>query len=178
MQKHFKEYMLPMSASELDAKLVENTILVTCMLVTLGLEVRDIVRQCVQDVAASAIAKFMVGGLALLRCLMHVGDKIPRRAAGLLLHETSARKQLENMDIPGLITWAKVAGISKDDLDAAEALNLIITDESEYGPVKDRGYRKLIGCMLWPTRNAYPMISYAISQLCRCMEKPSEKAWE
>ena len=56
--------------------------------------------------------------------------------------------------------------------------NLITTDESEYGPVKDRGYRKLIGCMLWPARNAYPMISYAISQLCRCMEKPSEKAWE
>ena len=56
--------------------------------------------------------------------------------------------------------------------------NLITTDESEYGPVKDRGYRKLIGCMLWPARNAYPMISYAISQLCRCMEKPSEQAWE
>jgi hypothetical protein len=55
---------------------------------------------------------------------------------------------------------------------------LIITDESEYGPVKDRGYRKLIGCLLWPARNAYPMISFAVSQLCRCMEKPSEKAWE
>jgi hypothetical protein len=35
------------------------------------------------------------------------------------------------MDIPGLITRAKVAGISKDDLDAAEALT------SELDPVDD-----------------------------------------
>jgi len=55
---------------------------------------------------------------------------------------------------------------------------LIVVKEDEYEQVKARGYRQLIGCLLWPARNAYPMISFAVTQLCRCMEKPSERAWE
>ena len=30
----------------------------------------------------------------------------------------------------------------------------------------------------WPARNCYPVISWTCTQLCRCMEKPSEAAWE
>ena len=56
--------------------------------------------------------------------------------------------------------------------------NLIVPDAKEYEAVTKRGYRKLVGTLLWPARNAYPLISYAVVQLCRAMEKPSEKAWE
>ena len=55
---------------------------------------------------------------------------------------------------------------------------LIMTSEKEYKEVTDRGYRKLIGTMLWPARNCYPLISYALSQLSRSLEKPSEAAWK
>ena len=36
----------------------------------------------------------------------------------------------------------------------------------------------MVGGLLWPARNCYPQISYAVSQLARCMEKPSKRAWE
>jgi len=54
---------------------------------------------------------------------------------------------------------------------------LIIVEEEEYKRVTAQGYRSLVGTILWPARNAYPMISYAVTQLCRAMEKPSDKAW-
>ena len=55
---------------------------------------------------------------------------------------------------------------------------LIETDSAEYEAVTKRGYRRVVGTILWPARNAYPIISYAVVQLCRAMEKPSERAWE
>ena len=53
-----------------------------------------------------------------------------------------------------------------------------IVEKEEYEKVTQRGYRSLVGTILWPARNAYPIISYACTQLCRAMEKPSEEAWE
>jgi hypothetical protein len=55
---------------------------------------------------------------------------------------------------------------------------LKIVEKEEYEKVTQRGYRSLVGTILWPARNAYPIISYACTQLCRAMEKPSEEAWE
>ena len=55
---------------------------------------------------------------------------------------------------------------------------LIVPEAKEHETVTKRGYRKLVGTLLWPARNGYPIISYAVVQLCRAMEKPSEKAWE
>ena len=46
-----------------------------------------------------------------------------------------------------------------------------MTSKEEYREVSDRGYRKVIGTMLWPARNCYPVISYALSQLSRSLEK-------
>ena len=48
------------TASELDAMIIENSITKTCELNKLQLKVCDIVRQCIQDVAASSVCKFIV----------------------------------------------------------------------------------------------------------------------
>jgi hypothetical protein len=55
---------------------------------------------------------------------------------------------------------------------------LIIPEDEEHQRVTAMGYRRLIGTVLWPARNAYPVITYAVVQLCRAMEKPSERAWQ
>ena len=65
-------------------------------------------------------------------------------------------------------------GLKFTDLDG----KLVETDSAEYEAVTKRGYRRVVGTILWPARNAYPIISYAVVQLCRAMEKPSERAWE
>jgi hypothetical protein len=36
---------------------------------------------------------------------------------------------------------------------------------------------RLTGGLLWPIRNAYPAHSFAVSQLCKLMQSPCEKAW-
>jgi len=41
----------------------------------------------------------------------------------------------------------------------------------------DLGFRELTGGLLWPIRNAYPAHSFAVSQLCKLMQSPCEKAW-
>jgi hypothetical protein len=51
------------TASELDAMIIENSITKTCELNKLQLKVCDIVRQCIQDVAASSVCKFIAGVL-------------------------------------------------------------------------------------------------------------------
>ena len=53
----------------------------------------------------------------------------------------------------------------------------IIVSADEHTAVLKRGYRELIGGLLWPIRNAYPSCAFGISQLCRCMQTPSEVAW-
>ena len=81
--------------------------------------------------------------------------------------------------------WGHFRGTKKAPVKPADGLkftdndgNIIVPDAKEYEAVTKRGYRKLVGTLLWPARNAYPIISYAVVQLCRAMEKPSEKAWE
>jgi hypothetical protein len=41
---------------------------------------------------------------------------------------------------------------------------LKIVEKEEYEKVTQRGYRSLVGTILWPTRNAYPIISYACTR--------------
>ena len=67
-----------------------------------------------------------------------------------------------------------------DDMSWLEAVHGVVkeVEESEYERVKKRGYRSIVGTLLWPARNCYPVISWTCTQLCRCMEKPSEAAWE
>ena len=55
---------------------------------------------------------------------------------------------------------------------------LIEVSDDEAAEVKQLGYRKLIGCLLWPARNCYPAISYAVTELSRCVERPGLKAWQ
>jgi len=81
--------------------------------------------------------------------------------------------------------WGHFRGTKKAPPKPADGLrftdcdgNLIVPDAKEHEAVTKRGYRKLVGTLLWPARNGYPIISYAVVQLCRAMEKPSEKAWE
>ena len=50
-------------------------------------------------------------------------------------------------------------------------------NEAERDDVIQRGYRGLIGGLLWPARNSTPGIQTAVSRLCRCMQQPSYKAW-
>ena len=57
------------TASELDAMIIENSITKTCELNKLQLKVCDIVRQCIQDVAASSVCKFIAGGQELTKCM-------------------------------------------------------------------------------------------------------------
>ena len=58
-----------------------------------------------------------------------------------------------------------------------EGGQLVEPPEEEYEAVRNRGYRSLVGSILWPARNCYPMIQWTCVQLCRCMDKPSEAAW-
>ena len=81
--------------------------------------------------------------------------------------------------------WGHFRGTKKAPPKPADGLkftdcdgNSILPDAKEHEAVTKRGYRKLVDTLLWPARNSYPVISYAVVQLCRAMEKPSEKAWE
>ena len=56
--------------------------------------------------------------------------------------------------------------------------NVIVPGEEEAAKYTAKGYRKLVGSLLWPSRNCYPQIAYAVAQLARCMEKPSKRSWE
>ena len=50
--------------------------------------------------------------------------------------------------------------------------------EAEARKVSKRGYKALCGSLLWPSRFTHKEISQGISQCCRVMSKPSEKAWK
>ena len=39
--------------------------------------------------------------------------------------------------------------------------NIIVVEPEEYEANIDKGYRSLVGTVLWPARNAYPVITYA-----------------
>ena len=54
----------------------------------------------------------------------------------------------------------------------------IAVDAEEAKSVQTRGYMNLVGGLLWASRNTMPAISFALSQLTRCMKSPSEKSWE
>jgi hypothetical protein len=41
----------------------------------------------------------------------------------------------------------------------------------------DLGFRELTGGLLWPIRNANLAHSFAVSQMCKLMQSPCEKAW-
>jgi hypothetical protein len=51
------------------------------------------------------------------------------------------------------------------------------TDESEVKAVLNRGYMRLVGMLLWASRNVFPECAYGTSILCSVMSCPSEKAW-
>jgi hypothetical protein len=55
---------------------------------------------------------------------------------------------------------------------------LMVPEADEAEEVLKMGYRKIVGTLLWPARNAYPAIQYAVVQLCRAMEKPSHRAFK
>ena len=44
--------------------------------------------------------------------------------------------------------------------------------------VLDRGYMRLVGMLLWVTRNIAPECSYGTSMLCKLMSCPSEQSWK
>ena len=50
-------------------------------------------------------------------------------------------------------------------------------DKEESDAVIQKGYRELVGGLLWPARNTAPSIQHAVSQLCKCMQSPSLNAW-
>jgi hypothetical protein len=54
----------------------------------------------------------------------------------------------------------------------------LVQDKVETDAVQQRGYRELVGTLLWPMRNSSPTICHALTQLCRVMHMPSEVAWE
>jgi len=47
-------------------------------------------------------------------------------------------------------------------------------DPVESRKVLEKGFRELVGGLLWPARNAYPAISFACSMLSRYMQTPTE----
>ena len=49
--------------------------------------------------------------------------------------------------------------------------------EAEGLRIHAKGYRKALGSILWIARNATPMASYAASILSKCMQQPTEVAW-
>ena len=51
-------------------------------------------------------------------------------------------------------------------------------DEDETKRVLDRGYMRLVGMLLWASRNVNVECAYGTSMLCRVMSCPSEKAWK
>ena len=55
--------------------------------------------------------------------------------------------------------------------------NLLPIDPVESRQVLDKGYRELVGGLLWPARNAYPAASFACSVLSRYMQTPTEEAF-
>ena len=48
--------------------------------------------------------------------------------------------------------------------------------DDEVKRVHKKGYMNLVGGLLWAQRNTCPGLSFAMSQICRCMQRPSEKA--
>ena len=44
--------------------------------------------------------------------------------------------------------------------------------------IKDKGYMKLTGALLWCARCTGPTVSYAVNQLCKVMSNPGPQAWE
>ena len=50
--------------------------------------------------------------------------------------------------------------------------------EEESKRVLDRGYMRLVGMLLWVSRNIAPDCAYGTSMLCKLMSCPSEKSWD
>jgi len=51
-------------------------------------------------------------------------------------------------------------------------------DNKEIEAVKNRGYLKLVGSLLWYVRNTAPALSFGVNQLCKVMSSPTEHAWD
>ena len=43
--------------------------------------------------------------------------------------------------------------------------------------VLDRGYMRLVGQLLWVSRNIAPECAFGVSMMCKLMSCPSEIAW-
>ena len=54
----------------------------------------------------------------------------------------------------------------------------LLIDPVESRQVLDKGFRELVGGLLWPARNAYPAASFACSVLSRYMQTPTEEAFD
>ena len=51
-------------------------------------------------------------------------------------------------------------------------------ENKEIEAVKNRGYLKLVGSLLWYVRNTAPALSFGVNQLCKVMSSPTEHAWD
>ena len=66
-----------------------------------------------------------------------------------------------------------------DDLSFTDEDNeIIVPDAAEVEKYIEKGFRRVVGGLLWPARNCYSQITFAVAQLARCMERPSKAAWE
>ena len=52
------------------------------------------------------------------------------------------------------------------------------TPPEEVKEVLNRGYMRLVGMLLWASRNVFPECAYGTSVMCSVMSCPSEKAWK
>ena len=52
------------------------------------------------------------------------------------------------------------------------------TSDEEVKEVLGRGYMRLVGMLLWASRNVFPECAFGTSKLCSLMSCPSEKAWK
>ena len=50
--------------------------------------------------------------------------------------------------------------------------------EEEARRIHAKGYRQVIGSILWLARNAAPIVSYGASILSKCMQAPDQQAWD
>lgn len=50
--------------------------------------------------------------------------------------------------------------------------------DEEAKVIKDRGYKKAVGMLLWCSRNVFIECSAGVNYLCRVMQSPNEQAWK
>ena len=122
--------------------------------------------QIMKEVVERLTRKLPLKFYNLDRGILGIECRLTEDGRWKLSQEGYAHKVLQEMDVKGKPVHTPMV------------YGEILTSEGERTKVKDFAYRKAVGSLLWMARACRPDIAYAVSQVSRFLENPTDKHQE